>query len=141
MTKKMRAVALSTDLHRIADLIACNPDLIATFERAYLYSGIYFYSSEGLADFIKVLAPHVRQSMGSDMHGWAKSYSDNYATIRGWIGSIQWAVSTARDNVCERVVVGTETVTETIPDPDAPTITREVTRDIVEWKCGPILTD
>lgn len=49
-------------------------------------------------------------------------------TLRVWI---------TRRNVCERKVVGTESVQ--VPDPDAPLVTVE--RDIVEWDCHPILAD
>ena len=41
----------------------------------------------------------------------------------------------SREEVCERRVVGTETVE--VPDPDAPKITIE--REIVEWVCAPVL--
>jgi hypothetical protein len=43
-----------------------------------------------------------------------------------------WAV---RDEVCEQVVVGTETVE--VPDPAAPLVTIE--RDVVRWECTPLL--
>lgn len=56
-------------------------------------------------------------------------------------GAIQLAVTVDRSQVCERVVVGTETVTEEVPDPNAPKVKRPVTREIVEWKCEPILAE
>lgn len=50
-----------------------------------------------------------------------------------------------RDEVCERVVVGTETVTETVKDPEAvaalPDIQVTEEREIVEWRCGSVLAD
>lgn len=42
-----------------------------------------------------------------------------------------------RDAVCEAVVVGRETVQ--VPDPEAPLV--EVTRDVIEWRCGSILAE
>lgn len=48
-----------------------------------------------------------------------------------------------RDEVCEKVVLSTETVTEMVPDPEymaiAPMIQRETVKEIVEWRCTSIL--
>lgn len=44
-----------------------------------------------------------------------------------------------RAEVCEAVVVGTETVE--IPDPDVVVPMVTVERDVVEWKCSPILVN
>lgn len=60
---------------------------------------------------------------------------DSYTRFSRDFGAVKVAIYTYRDAVCERVVVGTETVE--IADPDAPMITVE--REIVEWKCSPIL--
>lgn len=58
-------------------------------------------------------------------------------------GAFSIQVLADRDQVCERVVVGTETVTKTVPDPAAlaavPEV--EVTEEVekVEWVCKPLL--
>ena len=44
-----------------------------------------------------------------------------------------------RDAVCTKRVVKTETVEETVPDPDAPKVTRLREREVVEWDCPPLL--
>jgi len=53
------------------------------------------------------------------------------------------AVWGARDEVCERVVVGTETVTRQVPDPEllaaVPIVTVTETVEQVEWRCGSLL--
>jgi hypothetical protein len=62
------------------------------------------------------------------------------ATINDAVG-VQ--VLAYRSEVCERVVIGTETVTKTVPDPEAlaavPTIEVTETVEHVEWRCTPLL--
>lgn len=49
-----------------------------------------------------------------------------------------------RDEVCERIVVGTKEVTEEIPDPEVlksvPKVTVTKTVEEVEWRCGSLLS-
>lgn len=56
-------------------------------------------------------------------------------------GIVKLEVVVTRESVCRRVVTGTETVTEKVPDPDAPLV--EVTREVetVEWECEPLLAE
>jgi hypothetical protein len=58
-------------------------------------------------------------------------------------GGIGLYVYAERGQVCERVVVGTEEVTEEVPDPAAlaavPTTTVTKTVEKVEWVCKPLL--
>jgi hypothetical protein len=55
---------------------------------------------------------------------------------RGEEGQVALRVVADREAVCERVVVGTETVQ--VPDPDAPLVAVE--REVVEWSCQPVLS-
>lgn len=57
-------------------------------------------------------------------------------------GGIVIKVLADRDDVCERVVVGTREVTEQVPDPsiEVPTITVTKTVEDVEWRCSPVLS-
>lgn len=64
-----------------------------------------------------------------------KSSDQHYTRVARDFGAVTLDIWTMRDVVCERVVVGTETVE--IPDPDAPTVTVEQER--TEWRCRPIL--
>lgn len=58
-------------------------------------------------------------------------------------GPIRAVALAQRTDVCERVIVGTETVTETVKDPEllakVPEIEQTVEREIVEWRCEPLL--
>ncbi|MHB1950203.1 MAG: hypothetical protein ACYCQK_01860 [Acidiferrobacteraceae bacterium] len=75
---------------------------------------------------------------------WEKEQNEDMRQMRlvRRFGPHRIMLFTARENVCERVVVGTETVTREMPDPDAPpvptiTVTEEVER--FEWRCSPLL--
>lgn len=58
--------------------------------------------------------------------------------IHAYLAGLHVSAYAGRNEVCERVVVGTETVT--VPAVEAqPERTEE--RDVVEWKCRPLLAD
>ncbi len=59
----------------------------------------------------------------------------------GSIRGVETEVIVDRPAVCERVVVGTTTVTRQVPAPDVEVPMIEVTEDIeqVEWRCQPLL--
>lgn len=67
-------------------------------------------------------------------------------TLFGFIAEqrgVSLKVVVYRDAVCERIVTGTERVTETIPDPAVQVPLVEVTREVetVEWRCSPLLAE
>jgi hypothetical protein len=73
-----------------------------------------------------------------------KNAHGNYFDLLGNIDGFYYQLTAYRDEVCERVVTGVETVTRTIPDPNAPvTPMIEVTEEVetIEWRCGSILAD
>jgi hypothetical protein len=76
----------------------------------------------------------IRRDIGGQ---WVKEATDSWFWLRRAFGPHRFDLNTARDVVCERVVVGTKQVD--IPDPAAPKIT--VDEEIVEWVCSPLLDD
>lgn len=62
---------------------------------------------------------------------WTKEVTESFFNLHGMIGSNHVQLYIARDEVCERVVVGTEM--RMVPDPAAPMVERPV--EIVEWHC------
>lgn len=72
-------------------------------------------------------------SVEKDVHG-EKLFAE-----RNFTGGVRIQMQVPRDEVCEWVVTGTETVT--VPDPEvvaaAPVV--EIEREIGEWQCHPIL--
>jgi hypothetical protein len=74
-----------------------------------------------------------------DKSAWAQ-YFDLETTLGGPDG-LRLVLSARRNDVCERVVTGVETVTRHVPDPDAEVPLVEVTEQVeqVEWVCRPLL--
>lgn len=68
---------------------------------------------------------------------------DGYMVWQGTLGGILVTLRTEREAVCERVVLGVETVeVDASPEvviPARPGRTEE--REVVEWRCAPVLTE
>ena len=68
-----------------------------------------------------------------------KRSDDSFLNLERHFGPHRIQAYSSHTAVCERVVVGTETVTREEPDPEAlkqvPKITVTEEREIVEWKC------
>lgn len=62
---------------------------------------------------------------------WEKQEYGDWLALRRTVGPHYIDIDVRRDQVCERVQVGTKTVE--IPDPAAPTVTVE--KPIYEWEC------
>lgn len=107
-----------TDLRKLADVIE-QGGVLPTME---VTINIWKYNSDGLATTAKAIGGQ-----------WEKSELPSHFILRQKVGVHRIDVFSSRENVCEKVVTGTETVT--IPDPDAPMVTVE--REVYEWKCPP----
>jgi len=85
-----------------------------------------------LATAARVLMPGTR----------AKAVEDDYYRVEGSLRGLKLQVWAMRDQVCERVVIGTHEVTRKVPDPVAlaavPTYVITETVEEVEWICSPI---
>lgn len=75
---------------------------------------------------------------------YARPDGDRFAISRVF-GSIALTVTADRDEVCERIVVGTREVTEEVPDPEAvaalPKVSVTKVVEDVRWECRSILAD
>ena len=86
-------------------------------------------------------AAKLRRALGGGH--WDKQETGSYLYLRGMCAGLPIQLWLDRDAVCERVVIGTEKITEVIPAvteedlrPEQ-TITRTV--EHVEWICSPLL--
>lgn len=74
-----------------------------------------------------------------------KNFDSAMAEVSASVGPVSVNLSTIRDSVCERVVVGTKDETREVPDPEAlaniPCTEVTVTEDIIEWRCEPLLAE
>jgi hypothetical protein len=124
------AAQQSASLRALADFIDANPDLPWAGYIGDRHSWTLIYSDP--ADFA---------AFAAKPGGWRKHAYDgsdgggNFELVRDFGDAVSLKIVAPRSTVCERRVVGTETVE--VPDPDAPTITVE--REVVEWTCGSVL--
>lgn len=132
---------LTAGFRALADMIEGHSELAEEFR--YMVEGINIPVNTA-ADPKAMLAAFIR---AAKQHG-AKIKKRNTDTWGGAIlswGAVGLHIYAARDKVCERIVTGTETVTRTVPDPDAlakvPEIEVIETVETVEWICSPLLAD
>lgn len=118
-------------LRKLADLLDERDDFPLPYEGTSAHLLFFLHGdnqAERLADFVRLMDGKKDKVPSYDYFG-----------VDGSLFGIKVSVNADRDAVCERVVVGTETVE--VPDPDAlaavPTIVEE--RELVEWRCRPVL--
>jgi hypothetical protein len=137
--------AVAADLRAIADAVEDNPMLATLIGQAFqgdLFP-MYVVASEDRGDPREVMAEIIRQLKPIASEPIGKQYGDKWFHADVQMRAIRLRLTEERENVCTRVVTGTETVTEEVPDPEyiakAPVIkqTREV--ETVEWQCEPLM--
>ena len=73
----------------------------------------------------------------------SKDVDDHYYDLDGYLDGLAVKFVAFREEVCERVVVGTREVTRTTKDPELlaqlPDVTVTETEEVVEWRCSPLL--
>ncbi len=73
----------------------------------------------------------------------AKNANGQYFDLEGKLAGLKVHLVAFRNQVCERVVVGTHEETVEEKDPEAlakvPVVTKTVTVEDVEWRCSPLL--
>lgn len=122
-------------LRALASFVEANHDLAETMRNAFNKLNAFSDDPAMLAQFIKA-----GKRAGAEA---TKEVNGNwfYASLR-W-GPVVLDVNAHRDAVCERVQVGTETVTKTVPDPEklaeVPEVEVTVSVPIYEWECKPLL--
>lgn len=121
-------------LRTLADLLEQQPDLQlpATGRTTAVYVIADGDQKAQLADWARAMTGRK-----------TKDASDAYFSLEGKVGGLDVIVIANREDVCERVVVGTRDVVEEAPDPEAvaalPKTTVTRTEEIVEWRCSPVL--
>lgn len=116
-------------LHDLADFIEAHPDLNWSYLKGSARAIVG--DKESFAEFAAIPGGWEKDAYGDESGG-------NF-TITRKFGPVEFQVITSRNQVCERVVVATEMVA--VPDPEALAAVPHtfVEREIVEWKCNPIL--
>lgn len=124
-------------LRALADMVEQNPEITEVLR--YLHLATHIFAEDDpkaqLATFAKTTARYAAKV--------EKNFTTGFASVVANFGGVQVSVQADRDEVCERVVTGTETVTKAVPDPEAlaavPTVEVTETVETYEWICRPLL--
>lgn len=135
-----KAQTIAAGLRALADMIEASPELV---DKAHLGDR-----------FNRMLVPawtrdEVAAAARAGLRSGAKvdkHVGDKYAGVNVVLNEmVSLHVYVDREEVCERIVVGTRDVTEEVPDPDAlaavPTVTVTKTVEDVEWRCTSLLSE
>lgn len=116
---------LIADLRSLADFFESTPALTNPYLRLH---AIVYVQPEDFASAASALGGQRK-----------KDADDKYFSVIRSIGGASVEVYTNRDEVCERVQVGTETVE--VEEVVTPAVTKTVTveQPVYDWECGPLL--
>ena len=124
---KIERDAFINGLHQLADFLTAHPTIPAS-SWGYHSLDVSVFGVDKATLVETATLPHTR---------WNKNYGATYFELsRTFDGGVKFSLNASRKEVCTAEVVGTETVE--VLDPAAPKITVE--RDVIEWKCHPLLT-
>jgi hypothetical protein len=125
-------------LRALADLIETNPELARPLRFGVDSIGAHIVEDE--APEIFAIFARAAKAQGLPV---TKTYSEKFAIVRARLGGVEVYLQADREQVCERVVTGTETVTKRVKDPtllaEVPEVEVIETVETVEWVCKPIL--
>lgn len=136
----------SQGLRQLADFLDRHPEYAGWFEHSFTVSGINLHlraREPDVAAAIERFKQDIR-AFGGTVREQGPPYDDEYSFIElhARLGDVTLRPLVEPADVCERVQVGTEEITETVPDPDyvePPSdvpmvqVTREV--PVYEWVC------
>lgn len=134
------AAEQAAGLRKLADMIEQNPEVAehlgATWDRILV-------SVSHVDDSKAVMAAFARAGKACGVKI-RKEYDGTWGSVNlDFTANVSLHVYAGREQVCKRVVVGTETVTRKVPDPDALAsvpeveVTEEV--EVIKWECDSIL--
>jgi hypothetical protein len=136
-TAQDRAEQLADDIERFAAFIRANPDVADRMGHQRFLACVAYQGDPRTA-----MADVIRRAMRAGATV-TKNATDKWAGALLKFGQVTLDVYAERDQVCERVVVGTheETCEEQDPEALAAVPVRAVTKTVedVRWECTPIL--
>lgn len=143
----MTAAEQAAALRHLADMLDEHPELGADINHALSVSGLLAMPlhNREVGDQRERLALWARAARRHEATTTTKGARDDTFQVNvTWGEALTITVLASRDEVCERVVTGTETVTKLVPDPEAPPRPLvEVTETVeqIEWRCHPLLAE
>ena len=127
-------------LRALADLFEANPELAEDFRYGDAFSKIHNPVSHNEDPRASMAAwARAGKAAGAPV---AKDYGEKWGSVTVTLSdAVRIYTYAKREQVCTRIVTGTETVTVKVPDPsvEVPMVEVEQTREIVEWQCLPLL--
>jgi hypothetical protein len=127
VTEQTRRADFTAGLRALADWYDAHPDVPLPYEAISPLSILISGDDDQLTE-----VGRIARAMGTcDKVVTAKFFR----VTKSFGPVVKLEVVADRDQVCERVVTGVETVTELVPDPAAPLVEQTVEREIVEWQC------
>lgn len=124
MSNTDQRTAVVDGLRQLADFIESHPDMPLPTCRGSIYLW---------GDDAKTQLANIATSLGTA----AKKADEFYYGLTKDFGPVSLSVKASRENVCERVVVGTKTTEYLVPPPGVEMEKRIHTEEIVEWVCPP----
>jgi hypothetical protein len=133
------AEQLAADLRELADMIEANPAIANVSGLRWAFDRMLV--SVNTKDEVVALTRAGMRTAGVKVE---KHQGEKYAGVDiKFGGRLSLHVYTDREEVCERVVIGTREVTEEVPDPEAlaavPKVIVTKTVEDVKWVCSPLL--
>lgn len=136
-TEAERAEQVATDLERLAAFVRANPDLAPQIGDQWFLLCLTHEDDPKAA--MADVARRARRA-GATMR--KETTEQSFRALLSF-GEITLNAYASREQVCERVVVGTREETITEPDPEAvaalPLVTRTEVVEDVEWRCPPLI--
>ena len=134
----MSTITTSALLRQAADLIDANPDLpvpvVTSYSSGTVNVGWQLMNSDA-KDAQKSAVRKIVKTIGGK---WDKREGGDVLYLSRKIDGLELTIFVDREQVCERIVTGTKTVT--IPAKPAERA-RVVEVDEVEWRCEPVLAE
>lgn len=132
-----KALKVATDLRALADFVEHAHEAIPEEGLNIKVQTYVWHNNEKGGPVAERFAPLIRAGLAHKVvDGVRKDYSGNYFELHLDIGGIDYEIWCTREAVCEKRVIGTETVTEKIA---VKFEEREIEKEIVEWDCHPLL--
>jgi hypothetical protein len=123
-------------LRALADALDSNPDLPLPYDGTLSRLTVFAHTKGEAAAYARVLPGRVDKKVYDGTYGFS---------LLGSLHGLDVVVYAPREEVCERVVVGTRTVTREVQDAEAlaavPTTTITETVEDVRWECRPLLAE
>ncbi len=132
--KQMSSTSPKGDaLRRLANFVDDNPELFEKIDFGTQQIHLGKWNSDDPKAVLVELAKAAAKDKFIEVK---KDYSSSYFSLYLDFQGVKLEAWTARETVCERRVVGTETVVKKVP---VEFEEQEVEEEIVEWDCHPLL--